>query len=90
MLFIYCIFKLSTFQLSLLETLSLALWLTGILHPHLRGEGGQRREGPAGQNNAANTLIHQILHAEAGREAPVTQDVAYNTYSHRSQISYDS
>lgn len=51
--------------------------VAGNLHPHLRGEWGQWREGTTGQNDAANTLIHQILHAEAGREAPVTQNVAY-------------
>lgn len=46
------------------------------LHPHLRGEWGQRRECPAGQNDGANALIHQLLHAEARRKAPVTQYVS--------------
>lgn len=50
--------------------------VTGNLHPHFRGERGQGREGTTGENDAANTLIHQILHAEARREAPVTQNVA--------------
>lgn len=49
----------------------------GNLHPHLRGKWGQWREGTTGQNDAANTLIYQIVHAEARREAPVTQNVAY-------------
>lgn len=47
------------------------------LHPHLRGEWGQRRECPAGQNDGADALIHQLLHAEARRKAPVTQYVSY-------------
>lgn len=46
-------------------------------HPHLRGEGGQRREGPAGQKDAANLLPDQLLHAEARTEAPVAEDVAW-------------
>lgn len=46
-------------------------------HPHLRGEGGQRREGPAGQDDAANLLPDQVLHAEARTEAPVAEDVAW-------------
>lgn len=45
-------------------------------HPHLRGEGGQRREGPAGQEDAADLLTPQVLHAEARREAPVAENVS--------------
>lgn len=45
-------------------------------HLHLRCEWGQRGKGPAGQNDAANALADQVLHAEARREAPVAEDVA--------------
>lgn len=47
------------------------------LHSHLGSEGGQGGEGTAGQDDGANTLIYQILHAEARREAPVTQNITY-------------
>lgn len=49
------------------------------LHPHLRCEWGQGREGSTGENDASNTLIHQILHAETRWETPVAQNVAYKT-----------
>lgn len=57
-------------------------------HPHLRGEGGQRSEGPAGQNDAANLLPDQVLHAEARREAPVAENVAWKEEGkHQGQLT---
>lgn len=49
------------------------------IHSHLRGKGAQGRQGTAGQNDAANTLILQVLHAEARRETPITQNVSWKT-----------
>lgn len=57
----------------------------GDLHPHLRGEGGEWRESTTGQNDAAHALIHQVLHAESRREAPVTKNVAYEVWKKREE-----
>lgn len=65
---------------------SCAVGVTANLHSHLRCERRQGREGTTGQNDAANALIHQILHTEARREAPVTQNISCNMQRNKSHL----
>lgn len=44
-------------------------------HSHLGCEWWERREGPAGQDDAVDPLVDQLLHAEARGETPVAQSV---------------
>lgn len=49
----------------------------GHLHLHLQGKGGHRGQCAAGEDEAADALVGQLTHAEAGTEAPVTQHLPW-------------
>ena len=47
-----------------------------LLHSHLGLEGGEWREGSAGEEDAAYPMSLQLLHGVAGAEAPVAERAA--------------